>query len=97
MGRGVLYFAIEQDRPTPNDDRDAQRTIEVLIEAGADVQFVNVTDWTNSTTYDAPLHQAASRNSTAAAIPLIAAGADTNALNNDEESPLDNTHQLGCE
>ena len=88
MGQGALYFAIEQDRPTADDDRDVQRTIEVLIEAGADVQFVNVTDWTNSTTYDTPLHQAASRNSTAAAIPLIAAGADVNALNIEYESPL---------
>ena len=88
MGQGALYFAIEQDRPTADDDRDVQRTIEVLIEAGADVQFVNVTDWTNSTYYDTPLHQAASRNSTAAAIPLIAAGADVNALNFEFESPL---------
>lgn len=88
MGQGALYFAIEQDRPTPNDDPDVQRTIEVLIEAGADVQFVNVTDWTHSTTYDTPLHQAAWRNSTAAAIALIAAGADVNALNNQYESPL---------
>ena len=88
MGQGALYFAIEQDRPTADDDRDVQRTIEVLIEAGADVQFVNVTDWTNSTYYDTPLHQAASRNSTAAAIPLIAAGADVNALNLYGESPL---------
>ena len=88
MGQGALYFAIEQDRPTADDDRDVQRTIEVLIEAGADVQFVNVTDWTNSTIYDTPLHQAASRNSIAAAIPLTAAGADVNALNDDGESPL---------
>ena len=88
FGHGALYFAIEQDRPTPNDDRDVQRTIEVLIEAGADVQFVNVTDWTSSTYYDTPLHQAAWRNSTAAAIPLIAAGADVNALNFEFESPL---------
>ena len=95
MGQGALYFAIEQDSASHSDDRDVERAIEVLIAAGADIHFVNVTDWTNSSTYDTPLHQAARRNSTAAVIPLIAAGADVNALNNDDESPLDHAVN-GC-
>ena len=79
----VLTWAIWQDKPTLNDDIDVARAIELIVAAGAEVNYSF-----DSPVMPPPIVAAAQHNSSAATIALIEAGADVNVIHNGK-SPLD--------
>lgn len=79
----VLHWAIWQDRPTLDDDPDVARAIELIVAAGAEVNYSF-----GSSVILAPINAAAWHNSTAATIALIEAGADVSLIHYGK-SPLD--------